>query len=332
MMKVSVQVTTCDLPAEDLKLMCQLGVDRLDLTVSSSFPGVPEQGFPDLDRLLAVRRNIRSWGMDINRVTLPDLTAAFMRDEASDERELDNVCAAMRVFGEAGVPLARLRLAGEALPHNFRPYSAVHRGGAIARGERIADQETPAEQSLEERARWWARFDAVYKRLVPIADEYGVKLTIHPSDSPHPNVPFDGIGMHRILDAFPGPNVGLVYCVGTRAEAGGQSLVLDELHQFGRKRKIFLVHLRNIRGSLATAGAFEEAMLDDGDLNMPKIVWALRKVGFDGCVNPDHILQLEEGYPPEAHPNAAWRNRRAGWAYSIGYVKALLAAMDEFAG
>lgn len=331
MMKVSVQVTTCDVPEEDLKLMCQLGVDRLDLVNASSFPGVAEQGYPDFDRLRAIRKRIRSWGMDVNRVTLPGLTKTFMSEQDGAVRELDNVCSALRVFGEAGVPLARLNVGGDVYPHHFRSYQATHRGGAIARGERACDQMKPS-PSLEEKQRWWARFDEAYGKLVPIADEYGIKLTIHPSDTPYPYTPFDGIGMHRVLDAFPSPNVGLVYCVGSRAEAGGSSLVLDEIHQFGRKGKIFLVHLRNVRGSLATAGAFEEAMLDDGDLNMPRILLALRKVGYDGCVNPDHMLQLEEGRPHEAHPNGGWRNHRAGWAYAIGYVKALLAALDEFAG
>ena len=66
-------------------------------------------------------------------------------------------------------------------------------------------------------------------------------------------------------------------------------LVLDEINNYGRKGKIFMIHLRNVRGSLATAGAFEEVLLDDGDMNMFKIVLELHKVGFDGCLNPDHI-------------------------------------------
>ena len=74
-----------------------------------------------------------------------------------------------------------------------------------------------------------------------------------------------------------------------------------------------MVHLRNVRGSLATAGAFEEVLLDDGDMNMFKIVLELRKVGFDGCLNPDHIPRMEGN---------------DGLAYSVGYIKALFAALS----
>ncbi len=78
-----------------------------------------------------------------------------------------------------------------------------------------------------------------------------------------------------------------------------------------------MCHLRNVRGSLATAGGFEEVLLDDGDMNMFKIILELRRVGFDGCINPDHIPPIEGDTPGSS----------LGLAYSIGYLKALLAAL-----
>lgn len=332
MMRVSIQVNTCDLPDEDLKLMCQLGVDCLDFSSAKSFPGVIEQGYPDLDRLLALKRKVRAWGMEMNRVTLPDVSEAFMLGDGDTEEELDRLSQALKAFAEAGMPLARLRFGGDAMPNSMREYEAMHRGGAVARGERWADQGERIQPTIEEMNRWWSRFDLVYSRLVPIAEETGIQLAVHPSDTPYPGTPFDGIGLHRVIDRFPSRQVGFVYCVGTRAEAGGSPLVLDEIHQFGRKGRIFLVHLRNVRGSLATAGAFEEAMLDDGDVSMPKVLLALKKVGYTGCINPDHMLQLAEGAGSEPHPNSSWRAHRAAWSYSIGYVKGLFAAMDEFTG
>ena len=94
--------------------------------------------------------------------------------------------------------------------------------------------------------------------------------------------------------------------------------MLDEIQNYGRKGRIFMVHFRNVRGSLATAGGYEETLLDDGDMNMFKIVQALKEVGFDGCLNPDHIFPLE-GDGPDA---------TSALAYSIGYMKALSAALS----
>ena len=145
-------------------------------------------------------------------------------------------------------------------------------------------------------------------------------MSVHPSDTPNQDTPFGGIGFHRITDAYPSRNVGYLYCCGTRAESGGSAIVMDEINNYGRKGKIFMVHFRNVRGSLATAGGFEETLLDDGDMNMFKILLELRRIGFDGCLNPDHYPMLE-GDVKQVDGN------RQSFAYSVGYIKALLAAL-----
>lgn len=337
MIKVSITSYTVDLTEGDLRQLSQLGVDCIDFGKGSAFRGVKEQGYPDLDELLKLKRRIRSFGLDINRVTLPDLTEKFMQNGPGCEQELENAVQAMKVFGEAGIPIARQRFAGDTFPHLTKKYRAIHRGGAIARGESLGFvTEEGTKRTLEEHERYWQRFCEAYQHLVPVAEEVGVRLGMHPSDVPHPDTPFGGLGFHRIIDAFPSKNVGYVYCVGTRAEEGGSALVLNEINHYGRIGKLFLVHFRNVRGSLPTAGAFEEALLDDGDMNMFKILLELRKVGFNGCLNPDHVPILE-GVKPE--PNASWPHtciqwsyNNIGYVYSIGYIKALLAALVEFEG
>ena len=103
MMKVSVTVNTTDLSELDLKQMSQLGVDCIDFGAGNSFAGVKEQGYPDLDKLLELQRKIRSYGMDINRVTLPNLSDNFMRNRPGSERELENSINAVKTFGEANI-------------------------------------------------------------------------------------------------------------------------------------------------------------------------------------------------------------------------------------
>ncbi len=316
MMRIS--VWNGDLSDAYLKVMTQLGVDCIDFGHGDTFPGVTEQGYPDLDELLRIRKRIRSWGLDINRVTLPDITETFMTDREVDERELENRCKALQVFGEAGVPIARQRVGGDTFNEQLTRYGSVHRGGYTSRGESLElTRDRPRTPDLENLEAWWERFCAVYGRLVPIAEAYDIRLAIHPSDSPLPDTPLGGLGFHRVTDAFPSRHVGYLYCCGTRAEAGGGPLVLDEINNYGRKGRIFMVHLRNVRGSLATARGFEETLLDDGDMNMFKLLMELQKVGFDGCLNPDHVPALE-GDGDRVHQ---------GLAYSVGYIKALLAAL-----
>ena len=187
------------------------------------------------------------------------------------------------------------------------PGRYCYRSESVALAEE--DKGPPSPEEVDE----WQRFFALYERLVPIAEDGDIKLAMHPSDAPFPDTPLGSLGYHRVIDAFPSKQVGYLYCCGTRAQAGGSPLVLDELHNYGRKGRLFMIHLRNVRGSLATAGGFEEVLLDDGDMNPAKILLELRRVGFDG-INPDHIPTLEgdEG------------TLTKGMAYSVGYLKALL--------
>lgn len=313
---IRISVWHRDLSDSYLRQITQLGADCIDFGQADAFPGVPEQGYPDLDQLLRIQRQIRSWGLEINRVTLPNLTEQFIDDLPGGEQELEHACTALRVFGEAGIPLARQRFTGDAFPGQTPIYHSVHRGRYVSRGE-YRHQATPASRSDQEIERWWDRFCLAFSRLVPVAQECGTRLVVHPSDTPYPGTPFDGLGLHRVIDAFPSRSVGYLYCVGTRAEAGGSALVLDEINNYGRKGRILAVHLRNVRGSLAAEGGFEEVLLDDGDMNMFKILSELHKVGFDGCLNPDHIPQIEGDSGVTS----------LGLAYSIGYIKALLAAL-----
>lgn len=317
MIRVAVFKHQAELTDTYLQQMVALGADCLDLGRDTDMPGVAEQGYPDLDQVLALRKRMRAIGIDINRVTLPTLTKTFMEDRAGAEDELENGAKALRVYGEARLPIARQRCEGDVFPQLMNRYRSVHRGGYRSRGETLdyanPRHETPSKAELD---KWWGRFCIAFERLVPIAEEMDIKLAVHPSDTPNVDTPFGGLGFHRIIDAFPSPNVGYVYCIGTRSQAGGSSLVMDEINNYGRKGKIFMVHMRNIRGSLATAGAFEETLLDDGDLNMFKVLKELKKVGFDGCINPDHIPEI----PGDTDIKSV------GWAYSIGYVRALLTA------
>lgn len=339
MFRVAIFNHQAELTDTFLSQMVALGADCIDFVRDTDMPGVKEHGVPDLDQVKALRRRLRSFGLDINRVTLPDLTSEFMQGGANAEAELARTCTALRVYAQAGIPLARQRLAGDVFPHLTTRYVSTHRGGYRSRGETLivegerADAQaqgldivsgeehalrkgTGAIPARAELDRWWERFCDAFTVMTPIAEDYGIRLAVHPSDTPNVDTPLGSLGFHRVIDAFPSPMVGYVYCIGTRAEAGGSALVLDEINHYGRKGKIFMVHMRNVRGSLATAGAFEETLLDDGDLNLFIILLELKKIGFSGCINPDHIPTL----PGDT------ANKTAGWAYSIGYLKALFAA------
>ena len=78
-----------------------------------------------------------------------------------------------------------------------------------------------------------------------------------------------------------------------------------------------MVHFRNVRASVATAQGYEEVALDDGDMNMFKILQELQRVGFDGCINPDHMPIVEGDWAENMNPSSKQVAHQA-LAYAIG--------------
>ena len=122
-----------DLSDSSLRRAIQLGVDCIDL------------GCPPLDQLTAVKKRIRSFGLDVNRISLPDMSAAFMRGEEGSEKELDSVERTLRAFGDAGLPAHLSALRGQQLqpPGHLLRVRAPRRLPRL-RQERVADRPAPA--------------------------------------------------------------------------------------------------------------------------------------------------------------------------------------------
>jgi mannonate dehydratase len=89
--------------------------------------------------------------------------------------------------------------------------------------------------------------------------------------------------------------------------------VFDVIRYFGTRRKIFNVHFRNIRGGFLD---FQETFIDDGDVDMLKAMRVYKEVGYDGMMMPDHVPKIQGD-----------ANDAQGFAFALGYIKALIAAV-----
>jgi mannonate dehydratase len=188
----------------------------------------------------------------------------------------------------------------------------------------------------------WDNYIYFIKKVVPVAEEAGVRIGIHPDDPPQPvlaGVPRcifgDFEGYRKALEIANSPNVGMCLCVGCWLEGGplmGKDVV-ETIKYFGGLKKLFKVHFRNVSAPLPH---FTETLMDDGYYDMYKVMGALVDVNFDGIVIPDHIPRMggtvaraaAAGEPATARTaDAAWRG--AGPAYSIAYMNALLKAVQS---
>ncbi len=319
---MKVLVRDQDLSDDYIRFAAQIGADGFDIHNEKNIPGVASDGYADVDGVRALVDRLRRLGMGIYRVSPPTPTN-YLLDQPGGQEEVDNLCRTLEALGRAGAPIMSMPVHLVHLGSNpgYRGFvQYTHRGGYRMHGfdrERMnrALQVNPPEWEVEVDAHW-ERCVRLYQRLIPIAEEFGVKLVLHPSDPQLPTAEWSPRRWSQILDEVPSANNGLLYCVGTRYETGAD--VLSDIRAFGRRRKIFHVHFRNVRGTIPASGGYEEVALHDGDMNMFQVLRTLKDAGFDGGIQVDHIPQYDGD--TEFHG--------IGWAYAVGYVRALLVAME----
>ena len=211
------------------------------------------------------------------------------------EEQLDAFCTELRAMGAVGIPV---------LCYNWVPvYSWARtelavpaRGNALVTGyDHAAIKEAPVrpEAELATEERLWENFEYFLRRVVPVAEQAGVQLALHPDDPPIS--PVRGLGrimvnvdaFQRVIDLVPSHCNGITLCQGNFA------LMTDDLpatiRHFGEQGKVFFVHFRDVRG---TPERFVETFHDDGPTDMLACMRAYAAVGFAGILRPDHVPTL----------------------------------------
>ena len=171
----------------------------------------------------------------------------------------------------------------------------------------------------------WDNYTYFIRQVVPVAENEGVRIGIHPDDPPAPvlaGVPrciFGNFeGYKRAFEIADSPNIGMCLCCGTWLEGGplmGKD-VLETLRYFGSRGKVWKIHFRNVSAPLPH---FVETFMDNGYMDMDKITRALVDVKFDGIMILDHSPAMLGG-------------RYAETAYGVAYMKASLKRAIEEIG
>lgn len=136
----------------------------------------------------------------------------------------------------------------------------------------------------------WKNLQSFLEKIIPVAEESGVKMAIHPDDPPWglfglPRIITSEANLERFLKLVDSPANGLTFCTGSLG-AGVNNDLPAMIRRFASR--IYFAHLRNIKWT--GEKSFEEVGHPSscGSLDMYAIVKALVDGGFDGYVRPDH--------------------------------------------
>jgi len=310
---------------EELQFVRQLGVEW----VMTSLDDPREH---TLENYLALKKRFESHGLKIYRLAnhsvhnMEEVTLNLPGRDAKIEEYLTYI----RNLGAAGIHYATYAHMGNGIWSTGRERI---RGGATGRAFHIQQAKMGRwidktwEGPLTHGRRYsedeiWDNYIYFIERVAPVAEEAGVYIGIHPDDPPGydlggvPRCIFSSFdGYKRALEIAGSPNIGMCLCVGCWLE-GGERMgkdVIETIRYFGSQKKIFKVHLRNVDAPMPQG--FVETYLDEGRGDMYRVIRTLHEVGFDGAVISDHLPRMVGG-------------RRAAEAYAIGYITALLQAVN----
>jgi mannonate dehydratase len=302
-----------------LQLIKQLGVDDF---VYYNMKGMPTT----IEGLAAVQQRVANAGLRLSVVEGGPPIDQIVMGKPGRERQIDEYVAAIQAMGELGVPV---------LCYNFMPQvtsaamvvrtstTFVERGGAATSQFRAAEfrpETIPHDERVTTDEQMWDNLEYFLKRVVPVAEQEGVLLAMHPDDPPVS--PLCGLSrilrsvesFERLTQLIDSPVNGITLCQGCFAEMGAD--LADVARRF--KDRVHFVHFRDVWG---TPDDFHETFPDNGANDMLALLRAYQEIDYRGFVRVDHVPLLAT----EAGPYDGYGMH--GHTFAIGYLKGLMEAV-----
>ncbi len=302
-----------------LRRVKQLGVDH----VSMGGPRIPW----DEARLRYIAERLKSAGLTLANVMIGGFPNAVYGRPGRDE-EIDNVRESIRAAGRIGIPV---------IEYNFYAHRAVEgyyqeegRGGAGLTAfdyDRVKDLPPLPQEGAHTLDEMWSNVTYFLKAVVPAAQEAGVRLALHPNDPPAPVSRGSGQimgsveGWKRLIEIVPSPSNGITFDCGVTREMGHDPV--ETCRYFGSRDRINHMHYRNVRLRVPHE-KYTETFLDEGEIGMFAVMKELVRQRYPRLIYPEHppLLDADREQPFKGISSG----RYAGFAYTVGYARAMLQA------
>lgn len=319
---------------KNLEFLARHGVFHIDAG-NSDMPNFIEGVGWDLEDSLKKREACEKYGVTLEAYHLPlpsgIMKNIMLKNSSEKDRQIEMLQQMITVAGKTGVPTLNYNTIINEFSwlrtgHTIDPkrgnasYYTWDYEKAVAKNEPL----TPAGKvSVDE---IFERIVYLLDRLLPVAEEYNVRLANHIADPPMPE-PYRGVqrwnspdvfkGIQRFAQLYDSPAHGFNLCLGSTAEGlkDPKKEIIPIIKWVGERKQIFNIHLRNIIGGMNN---FQEVYPDNGVMDFLEIVRTLRDVGFDGMLMPDHLPEHED---PDSY--------NQGHAYAFGYFNALLKVLES---
>lgn len=276
----------------------QLGIEDIQFNFFHGSPHLPTSDTHwDYMELLRLRTRCDDAGLRLNAIENVPIKFydKIMLGLPGRDEQIEHMSTTIRNMGKAGIPVFGYHWAVTGVWRTSTTTPA--RGGAKVTAfdyEAVKDAPLAFDREYTDDD-MWANYEYYMKAIIPVAQEAGVKLALHPDDPPVPSL----AGTARIMRSFDNfkramelsdsPVHGLDFCVGSWSEMSPDEC-MKGLRYFGERGRIFYVHFRDVLG---TVPKFREAFIGEGNLDMFEVMKTLKEVGFTGYMIDDHVPMLD---------------------------------------
>jgi len=176
----------------------------------------------------------------------------------------------------------------------------------------------------------WKNLEKFLKKIIPVAEESGIRMAIHPDDPPYsifgiPRIITCEENVDRMLSIVDSPANSLCLCTGSLGCVASNDIVAMT-KKYAELDRIAFMHMRNVK--IIEGGSFEERahLSSCGSLDMYAITKVLVDAGFDGYVRPDHGRMI---WGETGKPGYGLFDRALGAAYINGLFEACKKAKEN---
>lgn len=253
--------------------------------------------------------------------------AIMLAESPERDRDIEGLQTLIRNCAAAGIPSIKYNMS---ILGVLRTARIPGRGDAMYAAWRLKDAhpEKPLTRAGRVDAdRFWERITYFLNHVIPVANEYKVRMACQRHDPGVPPEGYQGVtrvlgtvdGLKKFVSMQEGPYHGLNFRQGTVSELlqdPGKE-IFDVIRYFGTRQKTFNVYFRNIRGH---RDDFVVVCPDEGDIDFVKVIRLYKEIGYPYMLMPDHVPQVAGD--PEGLQQ---------FAFCYGYIRALIQAVDQMA-
>jgi mannonate dehydratase len=279
-------------------------------------------------------------GLTVGNIMIGGFNNAIYARSGRDE-DIDKVIQSIKAAGKAGLPVVEYNwYAHRAMEGYFEEKGRAGAGWTgfdYERPSNVNGKEVPFKDlpPLEQEGahtldEMWANITYFLKAVVPVAEQAGVRLALHPNDPPAPvsrgsqQIMGTVDGWKKLISIVNSPSNGITFDCGVTKEMGQDPV--EVCGYFASRDRINHVHFRNVKVQKPYE-RYSEVFIDEGENNMFAVMRELVKHKYPRLIYPEHPRGIDyDRERPNFRSQYPGGGGYAAYAFNVGYARAMMQA------